>query len=71
MSPPILLPGKSKAAIFLNTINILAFHIRIAIPTIGKTPEMREFQRDLEIGAQQLNENVNDGTESSEEISFI
>ena len=71
--PPQLIPPEedySGEVVFLNTINILAFHIRMAIPTIGKTPEMREFQSDLEIGSQRLNEHLNEGDDMSEDISF-
>ena len=57
--------------VFLNIVNIMAYHIKLALQTMEWGPELREFQIDLTIGAESLEDLLNQGSDCSEDITYI
>ena len=66
-----LYDGLSGETVFINSVLIICHHIKRLIRESEDLSIFAEFKRDLEISADRLQENLNDGDDSSVELDYI
>ncbi len=71
IAPVRLFDGFSGECVFLNVILLLCHNIKIMIKESEDLSEFDEFKRDLTIGVENLQDHLNLGDDTSDDLEYI